>query len=53
MGRACVGLGGATLLAALFLAGLSLTRPRHRAAALATLVLGLGWIACLAALWPL
>jgi len=54
MGRAVVGLGGAALLAALVLAGFTLARPRgQRWATVATLVLGLGWIVCLAAIWPI
>jgi len=54
MGRAVVGLGAAALLAALVLAGLTLARPRgQRWATVATLVLALGWIACLAAIWPI
>ncbi len=54
MGRAVVGLGGAALLAALVLAGFTLARPRgQKWATIATLVLGLGWVACLAAIWPI
>jgi hypothetical protein len=53
MGRAVVGLGGATLLAALVLAGMALARPRQRWATVGAIILAAGWIACLAAVWPI
>jgi len=53
MGRAVMAVGGGAVLAALVLVVLALSRPRHRASALAALILGLGWLGCLAALWPI
>ena len=50
MGRGVVGLGAAAVLAALVLAVLG--RERRLPAALA-LALGLGYLACCAALWPI
>ena len=50
MGRAVVGLGGATVLAAILLAILGM---RHRLPALVTLALAAGWIAAVAAIWPI
>lgn|SRR5262249_5794899 len=50
MGRACVGLGAATVVAAVVLAILG--RQQRVPAALAFL-LALGWVACLAAIWPI
>jgi hypothetical protein len=50
MGRAVVALGAAAIIAAIVLAILG--RGRRALAALA-LVLATGWIACLAAVWPI
>src|SRR5262245_1880115 len=49
MGHAVLAIGGAAVLAALVLAILGL---RRRAPALAALALCVGFVACLAAIWP-
>jgi len=50
MGRACVGLGAATVVAAVVLAILG--RQRRLPAGLA-LALAAAWVVCLAAIWPI
>ncbi len=49
MGRAVVGLGAATVVAALVLAAIA---KRHPLARIAAALLAVGWIACLIAIWP-
>jgi hypothetical protein len=50
MGRAVVGLGGVAVLAAIILAILGM---RQRLPALVTLALAAGWVAAVAAIWPI